>query len=316
MRLPLSHYLSFSRLLSIMYLQYIALTAGLAIAAAATTDADVLHDLNDRFNLGKPSDDMGEAGALLHHFSKSHAGLLGEPWRPYTHEECALYNYPRCNTTADRSCAYISNNRRRNYEDGNIIVFSVDIGGIIYNPYKNKAMCVYSEDAGSDDRTNRGCGCHQNDPDCLARGTNNSCVLDLKAGVKDLDVCWWGPENLKKMMRLQSFSMYNEVVLDTDPWRENLPHSIDAFFYIPGAAQLCDTLDAYNTFKEKYPDANVPLVQLDIGAEESPFTLSNYSSPTDASCPVHKTEPSSAKESSLSITITLASSILVILGYL
>mmetsp|Transcript_4669 Transcript_4669/g.3872 ORF Transcript_4669/g.3872 Transcript_4669/m.3872 type:complete len:129 (-) Transcript_4669:66-452(-) len=77
-------------------------------------------------------------------------------------------------------------------------------------------MCLYSEDAGSDDRENRGCGCHANDAECIARGTNNSCVLDIKAGVNDVEKCWWGPDRLKTMMHLQSFSMYNEIVLDTD----------------------------------------------------------------------------------------------------
>mmetsp|Transcript_15933 Transcript_15933/g.19145 ORF Transcript_15933/g.19145 Transcript_15933/m.19145 type:complete len:214 (+) Transcript_15933:117-758(+) len=182
-----------------------------------------------------------------------------------------------------------------------IIVFSVDIGGIIYNPHKNKAMCMYSEDAGSDDRQNRGCGCHTNDAECIARGTNNSCVLDIKAGVNDVGKCWWGPDRLKTMMHLQSFSMYNEIVLDTDPWLDNLPHSIDAFFYIPGAAELCDTLSAYGTFKAQYPEVNVPLVELNISAEDSPFTLSNYSSPEEAGCPSSSTQLSSAKGSSMSI---------------
>ncbi|KAF4667584.1 hypothetical protein FOL47_003468, partial [Perkinsus chesapeaki] len=199
-----------------MYIQRVVLSAILVSSAISTELDGVVQGLNQRFNMGKPSDDMNSAGVLLHHFSHSHAGLLGEPWRPYSREECELYNYPRCNTTADRACAYISNNRRRNYEDGNIIVFSVDIGGIIYNPDKNKAMCLYSEDAGSDDRENRGCGCHANDAECIARGTNNSCVLDIKAGVNDVEKCWWGPDRLKTMMHLQSFSMYNEIVLDTD----------------------------------------------------------------------------------------------------
>ncbi|EER19537.1 hypothetical protein Pmar_PMAR012518 [Perkinsus marinus ATCC 50983] len=298
-----------------MLLHYIALAAVVS-GAVPQTHSDVVNVLNERFNLGKPSDDMDKAGVLLHHFSKSHAGLLGEPWRPYTHEECALYNYPRCNTTADRSCAYISNNRRRNFHDGNILVFSVDIGGIIYDPYQNEAMCVYSEDGGSDDRTNRGCGCHENDSDCLARGTNNSCVLDIEAGVNDLGMCWWGPENLKRMMHLQSFSMYNEVVLDTDPWLNNLPHSINAFFYIPGAAQLCDTLNAYDTFNAKYPDSQVPLVQLDITADESPFSLSNFTSAADAECPVQTAEPSSAKDSSHLSILSVLIAITVILSFL
>ncbi|EER07326.1 hypothetical protein Pmar_PMAR020491 [Perkinsus marinus ATCC 50983] len=280
---------------------------------------------------GHDTDDLTAAGIILHHFSHAHAVAVGEPWRPYTAEECAEHDYDGCDTTGDRACTLIINNQTRNDDDGSIPVYSTAVGGIIFNPQKSTMMCAYSQDGGTDDRYNRGCGCHHGDTACEQRHTNNSCVLDAKAGVEDYDVCWWGPNDLKQMLERQQ-GVYNEVVLDTTPWLNNLPGSIEAFFYVKDAEKLNDTVDAYHTFRNSYPDACVPLLEMDIHANESPFSYSShvndgktqckstveYQSPSgeDSSPPSDTTKvPSSADNIRTSLPLVVIASIISTLLY-
>ncbi|KAF4651353.1 hypothetical protein FOL47_000458 [Perkinsus chesapeaki] len=269
------------------------------LVSAVAQSRTVVDDVNERFIHGHATDDLTASGVILHHFSPAHAVELGEPWRPYTPEECAAHHYSGCDTTGDRACTLISNNQTRDEKDGSIPVYSTSVGGIIFNPQKSTVMCAYSQDGGTDDRSNRGCGCHQGDTACEQRQTNNSCVLDVKAGVEDYGVCWWGPDDLKQMFEHQE-GVYNEVVLDTTPWLDNLPDSIEAFFYVKGADKLNDTIDAYHTFLQSYPDACVPLLEMDIHATDSPFSYSKQvtDGKTDCKSTIDYTDDNSGDDES------------------
>ena len=77
--------------------------------------------------------------------------------------------------------------------------------------------------------------------------------------------------------------IYNEVLVQAAPWRENPPAFIDAFFYPKGSdpsseAGETKTRAAYAAFTKKYPDSNVPLLVLDAAyplhpTGNGPFTV-------------------------------------------
>jgi hypothetical protein len=70
---------------------------------------------------------------------------------------------------------------------------------------------------------------------------------------------------------------YNEIVIDSEEWTNNLPHSIEAFFY-PVNDTACQepcqrfAATAHRKFLQKYPDYYVPLLQLDRTDMTTPFS--------------------------------------------
>ncbi|KAF4663707.1 hypothetical protein FOL46_004624 [Perkinsus olseni] len=230
---------------------------------------DVVNTLNKRFNEGHPTDDLSQAGVLMHQWDNLGAEDYDESWRPYTAQECSNASAHANCQYADRISCLLINNQVRSPGDGRIPLYTYTRGGTIEDPDNTQVTCSYSEDGGTMDRGNAGCGCHHGDDECESLGDNNSCALE--GPVADLSVCWWGPNDLQKMMDNQK-SVYNEVVISSSTYLENLPQSIEAFFFIAnGSLGETETRTQYGTFKAAYPDAEAPLLVLDYEAKESPF---------------------------------------------
>ena len=74
-------------------------------------------------------------------------------------------------------------------------------------------------------------------------------------------------------------NVYNEIVVDTASVVGGLPHSVEAFFYVKGGDSgavrnhHANFLRTYNLGSGRDVGSNVPLVQLDFGSPEAPFTL-------------------------------------------
>ncbi|EER20224.1 hypothetical protein Pmar_PMAR002490, partial [Perkinsus marinus ATCC 50983] len=86
-----------------MFNSVIVLAGYLLISTFTVTSADhaddVVKTLNKRFNDGHPTDDLSEAGVLMHQYDNLGAADYNELWRPYTAQECS-------NVTAHANCQY------------------------------------------------------------------------------------------------------------------------------------------------------------------------------------------------------------------
>ena len=112
-------------------------------------------------------------------------------------------------------------------------IYNPQEGGVVLNPDVNAMLCSYSQDSGSDMRrcdTNPKCV-----PGCSAKG--------MDAGVEWCSAssmpggCAWPPHLLRDMMQrtLPQYQTngghYNEIVVDARRFQEQLPMSIEAFWY-------------------------------------------------------------------------------------
>merc|ERR1712070_59551 len=161
--------------------------------------------------------------------------------------------------------------------------------------------CLYGVDAGTDWGATQGAA---NDGRCAPAGGPNGCIPGC--GIQSGGIPWcnarhpwingnclcgfgyckgrpqpWHPENLPALLKIQqdkspnrfqfgSFNGYNEVIIDAIEKDTHLPHSIEAFFYVPGCkgqvmlGRECTGLDGarrvHEAFKKEHPEANVPLL--------------------------------------------------------
>ena len=84
------------------------------------------------------------------------------------------------------------------------------------------------------------------------------------------DGCGWtGPSMSSLFERASTSEEYNEMVLDTQHWQSALPQCIEAFVGVDEKAR-----SAHADFLEEYglTAADVPLVQLDTGNWDQPFS--------------------------------------------
>ena len=65
----------------------------------------------------------------------------------------------------------------------------------------------------------------------------------------------------------------NELVFDPTCWRRNLPHAVEAFWYMAGADPSA-VREALSAFERAYPlRQTTPLVRLDARDSDRPFAL-------------------------------------------
>ena len=117
-------------------------------------------------------------------------------------------------------------------------------------------LCSYPGDAGSSGRPNGGCDAHP------------------YVGSVTKAPAWRPGDDLETMMKQQAdpkyqhgkfgASGYNELIMESKPYADLLPHSIDAVFYQPDStgAQIRQAKLTHENFLREYGDAvkGVPLV--------------------------------------------------------
>ena len=159
-------------------------------------------------------------------------------------------------------------------EHGGILTFGGQMGGIIYRPNVNCLVdCAYPGDGGTAVRNcvngkTEGCV-----PGCVVPGTADFSSWCNPALVKYDMFCGrraWRPEDLGKLLEAQSRGkepVINEVVVNGECVRRNLPHAIEAFFIktICEVGQSCDTAvrQAHRQFVDAYGDV-APLLLMDV----------------------------------------------------
>jgi hypothetical protein len=263
--------------------------------------------LNERFMNGRPSDVMREAGVIVHQFDDSgfdtstrrlREGGVAQ-WSPWT--PCPVGQW--CSKFGDRFSVSVINARVP-------FAFNEYNGGLLINPEvaHEGTFCAWATDARSF-RSARSClpnGTHFRWGDGAQlferrEGCIPGCVNGVAGQLEDWDTvmhdqlsptwcspdapdgwCPWHPEHLKRMLEQQERGFlntdcaqnngcrYNEIVLNSSVWEDQLPHTVEAIFHLkgsaPSGAALAQSHKAHYDFLSQYDltDAHVPLFELDL----------------------------------------------------
>jgi hypothetical protein len=225
--------------------------------------------LNERFALGKPANDLRDAGVLIRQFDT--LDDMSQPWLPCPLEGGMSW----CRGFSDRWATSIINEETRH------VYFDEDnaVGGLVLAPTA-VLFCAYPEDGNSMD-PNHVCeplggdgvscipGCYPVGKQCHEVGHDWSCSFP--------------PERLKDALRHQQDrdsykSRNNEIVVDIRSITSRLPDSILAFWRKPKTHTdaVQQVIDAHTNFLHKYgltKETGPPLLVLDLKESGSaPFS--------------------------------------------
>lgn len=181
-----------------------------------------------------------------------------EQWRPCRGEHTPSW----CRVYGDRMPASLINARSPwLYSKGDS-----PLAGFIVNPSAVSLMCSYFTDGSSMNKL------------CDPPGKRDDCLPGCPTGHDDTrwcrsreqTQCGWQPNQLDQMLMQQweqSKSSYNEVVLDSERWDANLPHTISAVFYPAYASQdkAAHARQVHAAFLARYrlDSSTVPLLVFD-----------------------------------------------------
>lgn len=214
-----------------------------------------MQEINARFQLDVKKHETFGAGVLIHQLD----GLEDEArrWSPCSRDsQSANCHGPRTKARRQRvssSMIYAGLQKR----DARIPTFSLD-GGVILRPSKTKAFCGYGIDGSIDDNKPLSCETPMDDWKCVPgcgeppkwcninnphdEGAWLTCGLGWGSG----GVRPWPPEDFggegglldlferggMNFDGVGNFAGYNEIVIDSDHWIDNLPDSIEGFFMV------------------------------------------------------------------------------------
>lgn len=246
-----------------------------------------MREINSRFNGASITSNLARAGVLIHEFDEFEDPYA--KWMPCS-DACEGFANPR------ERCRYCGLRDRMSVSligtHGTAHIFSAEWpnafsfsgGGVVLNPAKAKLLCSYDHDASS-----RG-------KECIPAYGQGVCVPGCT-----MDGTWcdphdpghcglhtpWRPQHLNAMLntyakRIQGHGisckdckMYNEVILDSRAWKNNMPATVDAFFYpvhaFCGDKCRARVKKAHSDFLRRYPGAHTPLLRLHLDRKSSPF---------------------------------------------
>ena len=240
--------------------------------------------LNARFAAGRPSNNLAEAGVVVHQFDNYESN--GHMWEAPTADS-------HRGEIVGRMCTMIIFRSMRERADRVAIpIIFARGGGIVVRPSTPGLKCAYGDD-GATYKAPGGCWqpyCDASDPH-LSQSTDGSlCGFGGNDNVRNS----WQPSDLETMLSLYGehsqpykdpsfFSGYNELVYDSASWNANLPQTIEAFFVIrngdfystSGIAHL-----AHADFTSRFRSSEVPLLAFDPHSFDSPFSAT-LPMPTD-----------------------------------
>ena len=190
----------------------------------------VLSDLNARFRNAKPSNDLAEAGILIHMFDQTESKV--HRWRGCpNHKGDSSVEGNDCQLFGDRfSASMVVKDKAVLFGGG---------GGIIFRPGFNKIRCSYGGDGG----TRNGDGCADGSFCPSSRSALDGWCDGAPHRPRDLQnmLRWWG----------QHATTYNEVIVDASYMDAHLPQSIEAI--ISDAAVHKQFVDFYGVSPRDYP---------------------------------------------------------------
>ena len=224
----------------------------------------VVDELNERFRNGRPNNNPSVAGVLLHQFD-GQEDWNDQGWMPCTESSSNSW----CASYSDRFASSIINAQMPN-------VFN-DAGGLIFRTEPaslNRILCSFSADAGSMSFT------------CEPRGPSASCIPGCWNEVPNWCTaerpwqCAWRPTELRAMMEAGAAQSYNEVIVDTATYVQNLPSALMAIFVLDGSPsdQQQHAHEVHTRFLAHYASAgitaaDVPLLRLTLNNHHTPFSV-------------------------------------------
>lgn len=153
---------------------------------------------------GRPSTSLSEAGVLIHLFDALEDWGNGKPWRP-----C---HSGWCSSIADHeSCSLVNAELPHLFNGG---------AGLILRPRLVDLLCSYQADGGTQGKNRGGCG-------------------QLWCTPRHFWQCSWPPGQLDQMLETQERTNadgYNEVIVGSARWDQNLPDAIEAIVYVSGGS--------------------------------------------------------------------------------
>ena len=204
--------------------------------------ASVVAALNDRYFHGRPSNDLDEAGVLVHLDDGMTASAA--PWEPCMTGWCAAIG------SDHESCTLINRELPHLYSSS-YHAFGLVLSGRILQQYRpGGVLCTYAQDGGTwaPDAACRG-EPPLNDSRCASDSPPSLCFCTLQR--------WWDcvfpPHSLEDMLQTQigqNPGGYNEVVINSTFWRSQLPAIIEAFVDFGGGE--VEARRAFKGFHRRY----------------------------------------------------------------
>lgn len=199
--------------------------------------AELIAELNTRYEHGRASDDVRELGVLLHTFDAMDIGRE-DVWRPCPEDAW-------CQRYSDRLSASVVNRRLPSFfwaaEKESTMRqamsgFVLDAGSM--QPVNKSVFCSWGADAGTMGML------------CEPLGRSDDCIPGCRPNYEcghmeyESDYCWWPPHKMGRMVALhmardrsdahgcmQRDCNYNEVVLSMEYFTQALPQAVAAIFF-------------------------------------------------------------------------------------
>lgn len=198
--------------------------------------------LNRWWRLGKPSNDVTQAGVLVRQFDALSSKESAKPWEQCAaHDWCAKYNqiWP-----ASIINMFHHNRLYRGSNEG---------GFVLAPPPLNRFFCAYAGDGNS-----MGLVDHE------LHGCQRPCQLPKKWD------CSFAPDQLQSCLEAQldkqgHSNKHNEVVIDAAQMREHLPHSILGIFFMDNSTKAA-AVRVHKAFIDTYKlsSTSFPLLHLSL----------------------------------------------------
>ena len=215
----------------------------------------VVDQLNIRFREGGPSHDVTRLGVLLHQFDGQEDPDRG--WLP-----CTTW----CTDFSDRFASSIINRRVPNLFDA----AQSKPGGLIFrpSPQLNEIFCAWPADGGTMSIVcsppGRSATCL---PGCWTE-TPNWCTATQSW-------CPYPPDRTGEMLSMQERTnahKYNEVIVSTSRYVEQLPHSLEAIFTLDMSDRHPREVHTRFLQETGLRKSDCPLLHLDLRNLDAPFT--------------------------------------------
>lgn len=225
-----------------------------------------MNELNERFVAGTVSDDLKKAGILVHQTDTIDGYWDDIP--PYHHDRWLPTNSEKF---SDRAAAAVINAELP-------YMFSTSAVGYVLNPdaMQTGFYCACAYDCNSmGNLENHGCNSNKS----IGRTVYGSLKEMMKSHLTRLkygwghynsflDFCVWGEHTIND----RSGCQYNELIMNADVWRENMPQVIEAFFYpVNGVVDTSegtpeDARSIHQSFLLEYglTADDVPLLEFDV----------------------------------------------------
>jgi len=204
-----------------------------------------LQQINNWWRLGKPSNSANESGVILRVFDALSNVKNLPKWLPCPEEMwCAKYGAIWPSSIVNKL--------------HNAVLYQGQFAGLVLAPPpRNQLLCIYPRDGNSMGNV----------------GASKGCQRECDSEARAFD-CSFPPERLESALRVNADSQkYNEVVIDAQFMKANLPHSILGVFYVAHAGgggeskELAVDVHAafLSAFAGQVRDADFPLMAFRAG---------------------------------------------------